>query len=199
MCNMTLLPQEFYKQDTVTVAKELLGKVLCIRHDKGEIQKCRIVEVEAYLGTEDAACHTFGDRRTERTKSMYLDGGHVYVYFIYGMYYCLNVVTRSQEHPEAVLIRAVEPLPQHHPPLKKKDMKTNGPGKLCKFYNITREDDGARLWKRNSDLFLMEDSFEVLEKQIVACPRIGVDYAGEAAGWPLRFYLKDNPYVSRQK
>ncbi|MNK06247.1 3-methyladenine DNA glycosylase [compost metagenome] len=195
---MNILPQDFYERDTATVAHGLLGKVLCVRNDDGEILRSRIVEVEAYLGVEDPACHTFNDRRTERTKSMYLHGGHSYVYLIYGMYHCLNVVTRTEEHPEAILIRAVEPLPHHQPPLKKKDMKTNGPGKLCKFYDITKKDDGLRLWKKSSDLYIVEDSFEVLEKQIHACPRIGVDYAGEAARWPLRFYLKDNPYISRK-
>ncbi|WP_374029422.1 DNA-3-methyladenine glycosylase [Bdellovibrio bacteriovorus] len=115
-----ILPQDFYYQDTTTVAKALLGKVLHIKDkDQGE-HRARIVEVEAYLGVEDPACHTFGDRRTQRTKSMYLNGGHSYVYLIYGMYHCLNFVTRTEEHPEAVLIRAVEPFEAPANPKKKR-------------------------------------------------------------------------------
>ncbi|MEK2647198.1 DNA-3-methyladenine glycosylase [Bdellovibrio sp. BCCA] len=191
-----ILPQEFYFEDTTSVAKALLGKVLHIKSG-GKEHKARIVEVEAYLGVEDPACHTFGDRRTQRTKSMYLDGGHSYVYLIYGMYHCLNFVTRTTEHPEAVLIRAVQPFEADHYP-KKKDLKTNGPGKLCKHYGITKEHDGLRLWKKNSELYVSDDDFKVAPKQIVACPRIGVDYAGEAAKWPLRFYLKDNLFISKK-
>ncbi|WP_374076313.1 DNA-3-methyladenine glycosylase [Bdellovibrio bacteriovorus] len=191
-----ILPQDFYFEDTTSVAKSLLGKVLHIKSDKKE-HKARIVEVEAYLGVEDPACHTFGDRRTQRTKSMYLDGGHSYVYLIYGMYHCLNFVTRTTEHPEAVLIRAVQPFDADHNP-KKKDLKTNGPGKLCKHYGITKDHDGLKLWKKNSEIFVSDDDFKVSSKQIVACPRIGVDYAGEAAKWPLRFYLKDNLFISKK-
>ncbi|HEX7674572.1 MAG TPA: DNA-3-methyladenine glycosylase [Bdellovibrio sp.] len=191
-----ILPQEFYFEDTESVAKALLGKVLHI-NITGKESRARIVEVEAYLDVDDPAAHTFGDRKTPRTKSMYLDGGHSYVYLIYGMYNCLNVVTRTIDHPEAILIRGVEPLP-HHTDIKKKDLKTNGPGKLCKHYGITREHDGLRLWKKKSALYISDDSFEVSKKQIEIKPRIGVDYAGEAAKWPLRFYLKDNPFVSRK-
>nr|BFD64676.1 DNA-3-methyladenine glycosylase [Bdellovibrio sp. HM001] len=191
-----ILPQEFYFEDTTSVAQSLLGKVLNIRTDHG-IQSARIIETEAYLGVEDPACHTFGDRRTERTRSMYLDGGHAYIYMIYGMYYCLNFVTRTHEHPEAVLIRAVQPLPAL-PDVKKKDIKTNGPGKLCKFYGIDRKEDGVKLWKKSSPLYVSEDAFKVSSKSIVSRPRIGVDYAGEAARWTLRFYLKDHPFISKK-
>ncbi|MBV2169296.1 MAG: DNA-3-methyladenine glycosylase [Bdellovibrio sp.] len=190
-----ILPQSFYLDDTVTVAKSLLGKVLHIKTGNTE-RRARIVEVEAYLGVTDPACHTFENRRTNRTQSMYLQGGHSYVYLIYGMYHCLNFVTRTEAHPEAVLIRAVQPLDvESH--LKKKDIKTNGPGKLCRHYEITRDHDGLRLWKKSSALYVSDDGFKVSAKQIISCPRIGVDYAGEAAQWPLRFYLKENVFVSR--
>ncbi|KHD88030.1 MAG: 3-methyladenine DNA glycosylase [Bdellovibrio sp. ArHS] len=192
---MKILPQDFYFEDTTSVAKSLLGKILHIRKGHEEHQ-ARIVEVEAYLGIEDPACHTFGDRRTPRTKSMYLNGGHSYVYMIYGMYYCLNFVTRTEKHPEAVLIRGVQPL-NAEPHVKKKDIKTNGPGKLCKYYSINKDDDGLKLWKNTSALFVSEDDHIIKPKQIVSRPRIGVDYAGEAAHWPLRFYLQDNLYISR--
>jgi DNA-3-methyladenine glycosylase len=193
---MTILPQDFYLEDTTSVAKALLGKVLHIKTTDKEY-KARIVEVEAYLGIEDPAAHTFGDRKTNRTQTMYLEGGHSYIYLIYGMYNCLNFVTGPEGHPEAVLIRAVEPL--HGDPItKKKDLRTNGPGKFCKFYDITREQNGVKLWKKNSPLFVTDDDFKVKKTSIVECPRIGVDYAGEAANWPLRFYLKDNLFVSKK-
>ena len=193
---MTILPQEFYFEDTTKVAKNLLGKILHIK-TTGPEKLARIVEVEAYLGINDPACHTFGGRNTPRVKSMYLQGGHAYVYMIYGMYYCLNFVTRTTEHPEAVLIRAVEPLPSIENP-RKKDLFTNGPGKLCKHYEITKNQDGVSLWRKNAALYVSEDGYKVSKSQIVVRPRIGVDYAGEAAQWPLRFYLKDNPFVSKK-
>lgn len=193
---MILLPQDFYLQDTKTVAKNLLGKILHVNIGPKE-HKARIVEVEAYLGKEDPACHTFGGRNTERVRSMYMEGGHSYVYFIYGMYHCLNVVTRDSEHPEAVLIRAVQPLEISSSGVRKKDLKTNGPGKLCKHYGISKDHDGLRLWKRNSALFICEDESEVKKPLWVSTTRVGVDYAGNAASWPLRFYLKDNLFISR--
>lgn len=196
-----ILSQKFYFQDTTTVARSLLGKILNIRTDHG-LQRARIVETEAYLGIKDPACHTFENRLTARTQSMYLDGGHAYIYLIYGMYHCLNFVTLTTAEPEAVLIRAVEPLSSKdklsEPRLRKRDLKTNGPGKLCRYYGITKDQDGVKLWKKNSPLFVTEDDFSVSEKQIVARPRIGVDYAGEAALWPLRFYIRDNLFISKK-
>ncbi|HWU44483.1 MAG TPA: DNA-3-methyladenine glycosylase [Bdellovibrio sp.] len=194
-----ILPQDFYFEDTVTVAKNLLGKVLHIRTTDEEF-RARIVETEAYIGVEDPASHAFGDRNTPRIRSMYLEGGHSYVYMIYGMYFCLNFVTHKAGDPQAVLIRALEPLPSHPrgQTLKKKDLKTNGPGKLCKYYHINKSHDGVRLWKKNSALYVRDDSLTMKEEQIIARPRVGVDYAGEAAAWPLRFYLRDNLFVSKK-
>ncbi|MNS61209.1 3-methyladenine DNA glycosylase [compost metagenome] len=196
LLNVKLVPQEFYFDETELVAKRLLGKILCVKDADGKVHKSRIVETEAYLGIEDRAAHTFNGRRTARVEAMWMDGGHSYVYLIYGMYFCLNFVTKTTEHPEAVLIRAVEPFP--HVEMKKKDMKTNGPGKLCKALGITKEHNALKLWKKNSEIYLCEDDFEVRENQIVACPRIGVDYAGEAALWPLRFYLRGNKFISKE-
>ena len=193
---MKILPQKFYFADTTQIAKDLLGKILCVRTPDGKIQKSRIVETEAYLGLIDAAAHSFGDKRTNRTQSMYLDGGHSYVYMIYGMYFCLNVVTKERGHPEAILIRAVEPIPIDSS-LRKKDLKTNGPGKLCRHYHINKEQDGVKLWRKESPIYICEDDFEMNKKNIVESSRIGVDYAGEAAHWPLRFYIKDNIFVSK--
>ncbi len=191
-----ILEQDFYFQKTEDVAKKLLGKILYFKNEDKKLFSGRIVETEAYTGIKDPAAHTFGNRRTERTQTMYLDGGHSYVYLIYGMYYCLNFVTRKSA-PEAVLIRALEPvyLPGERP--LRKNLLTNGPGKLCKHFGITKKQDGLKLWKRRSGLWVEDDGFKVKTKQIVSAPRIGVDYAGAAAAWPLRFYLKDSFWVSR--
>lgn len=107
-----ILEQDFFFQKTEDVARKLLGKVLCFKNEDGKILSGRIVETEAYTGINDPACHTFGSRKTERTQTMYLEGGYSYVYLIYGMYNCLNFVTRKSGEPEAVLIRALEPT--HH-------------------------------------------------------------------------------------
>lgn len=192
-----ILNQDFYFQKTEDVAKQVLGKILYFRNDKKEISAGRIVETEAYLGVRDPAAHSFGDRNTNRTKTMYLEGGHAYVYFIYGMYNCLNFVTRDEGTPEAVLIRALEPVHVTGAKPAKKDLHTNGPGKLCRSFGITKEQNGARLWKKSSGLWVEDDGYQVKPQQIVRAPRIGVDYAGEAAQWLLRYYIKESFWVSR--
>jgi DNA-3-methyladenine glycosylase len=192
-----ILGQNFFFQKTDEAAKALLGKTLHFKNEDGEILSGRIVETEAYTGINDPACHTFGDRKTERTKTMYLEGGHAYVYLIYGMYNCLNFVTRHDGEPEAVLIRALEPVHKLGEKPRKKDLHTNGPGKLCRYFGITKKQDGLPLWKKRSGLWVEDDGFKVKSNQIISAPRIGIDYAGEAANWPLRFYLKDSFWVSR--
>jgi DNA-3-methyladenine glycosylase len=157
----------------------------------GERIAGRIIETEAYLGIEDRACHTFGDRRTERTRSMYLPGGHAYVYLIYGLHYCFNVVTRSEKEPEAVLIRAVEPLEgvdfmrSRRRVRKDKDL-ANGPGKLCEALAIDRKCDGLSL---NGEELFIERGKKIDPTLITASARVGVDYAGDHALWPLRFRI----------
>jgi DNA-3-methyladenine glycosylase len=148
-----------------------------------------IVETEAYLGEKDAAAHTYKGR-TERNKSMFLPGGHAYVYFIYGMHYCINVVAKQAGEPEAVLIRALEP----EAGVKE---RTDGPGRLCKAMRITKALDGVNL--RGEALFIEDAGRAPRQDEIGAAERIGVDYAGEAAGWPLRFYWKGNAYLSRKE
>jgi DNA-3-methyladenine glycosylase len=186
-----MLENSFYQRDTKKVAQELLGKVLCFRKSKSRVYRGRIVEVEAYLGVVDPAAHTFGGRKTDRVKSMYLAGGHAYIYMIYGMYFCLNVVAGAEGTPEAVLIRGLEPLD----PV---DFATNGPGKLCRAWGLNKKQDGLALFQKSSPLWIEEDDFEVKSRDIVKTTRIGVEYAEEAALWPLRFYLKGNPHVSRK-
>lgn len=194
-----VLPADFYYQDTIEVARQLLGKYLVRVMPSGKRRVGRIVETEAYLGAEDPACHTYGFRRTARTATMYLPGGHSYVYLIYGMYFCFNVVTRTEREPEAVLIRALESVegfesmttlgvPAHH--------IANGPGKLCRAMGIDRSFNGLPLLVPP---LLITDGDPVTAANIIDGPRVGVDYAGDACEWPLRFAIKDHPAVSKPK
>lgn len=183
-----ILPPKFYDRDTVTVARDLLGKRL-VRVWRGKRLSGLIVETEAYLGAVDAAAHTFGGRNTERVRSMYLPGGHAYVYFIYGMHFCLNVVTRKAGQPEAVLIRALEPE-------EGLSARSDGPGRLCKALRIDRKLDGASL--QGPIMFIEQSGRRPAKEEIGSGPRIGVDYAGEAAKWPLRFTWRGHPNLSRK-
>jgi DNA-3-methyladenine glycosylase len=196
------LPREFYtRPNVVTVARELLGKLLVVPASNGTRVSGKIVEVEAYRGPQDRAAHSYGGRRTKRTETMYGVGGTVYVFFVYGMYYQFNVVTNVAEAPHAVLVRAVEPVegielmrrrrhgqPDHN--------LTNGPGKLCIALGIDRKLDAAdllghRVW--------LEDGPKIPRSQIASGPRIGIDYAEEWRDKPWRFWIRNNPWVSRTK
>lgn len=185
------LPQEFYFQKTEKLAKALLGKRL-VRVYRGRRRSGIVVETEAYLGAKDAAAHTWKGRRTERVRSMYLDGGHSYVYMIYGMHYCFNVVARRAEQPEAVLIRALDPDPG-----AAAAERMDGPGRLCRALKINRSLDGKPL--SGETIFIEEAGLSPRKEEVGAGPRIGVDYAGEAAAWPLRFYWRGNPHLSRSE
>lgn len=196
------LSEEFYKQDAITLSKELLGKMLVREMDSEKIL-CKIVETEAYVGPEDKGCHAYGNKKTERTKTMFLEGGVAYIYIIYGMYNCLNIVATEEDKPEAVLIRAVEPLNNIDILKKYRNIKsnkiqdlTNGPGKLCKALNIDRTLNGYDLINGN-ELYVMEsegeDNFEIVETT-----RINIDYAEEYKDKLWRFYIKDNKYVSKK-
>lgn len=193
------LPRAFYLQDTVTVARELLGCVLWRRLEHGELLAARIVETEAYLGANDMASHARRGLRSERNAAMYLEGGHAYVYFTYGMHWCMNVVTQEQDLAEAVLLRGAEPLRgievmrELRPKAKKDYELMNGPGKICMAMNIDRRLDGESL--RGSSLWITERDVDVHD--IGVSPRIGIDNAGDAAAWPLRFFVHDNRHVSR--
>lgn len=202
-----ILESDFFKKDTVEVAKSLIGKKI-IRNISGNFFCAKIVETEAYLGLDDRACHSYGGRITDRNRTLYLHGGHIYVYLIYGMYDLLNIVTRDQDHPEAVLIRGVEPLENFDGIAKNrfgktyKDLSTyqkknltNGPGKLSMGLGIDRSLNGKILSK---DYLYIGEGEEVPEADLVITKRIGIDYAGEDANLPLRFYLRDNPYVSNK-
>jgi DNA-3-methyladenine glycosylase len=182
---MRKLPRTFYDRDTIVVARELLGKYL-VHRSRGRERIGRIVEVEAYLGAHDLAAHS-SKGLTERTKIMFGPPGHAYVYFIYGMYHCMNVVTERTGHASAVLLRAIEPV-------KSVEGQTCGPGLLCRAMHIDRRLNGHDLL---SDEFCIATTRQAGKFTIVKARRIGVDYAGHWAKRHLRFYIKGNPFVSR--
>lgn len=182
---MQKLPRSFYDRDTRVVARELLGKYL-VHVSHGLERVGRLVEVEAYLGPHDLAAHS-SKGLTRRTKVMFGPPGHAYVYFIYGMYYCMNVVTEPEGHASAVLLRAVEPV-------KNVEGRTQGPGLLCKAMDIDKELNGHDLL--SDDFFVAAPPLDK-PMTIVRRPRIGVDYARHWAKRHLRFYVKGNAYVSR--
>jgi DNA-3-methyladenine glycosylase len=195
------LPLSFYRRPAEQVARDLLGRWL-VRDLEGRRLVLRLVEVEAYLGGPDRASHAFDGRRTPRNESLYLPGGHAYVYFIYGMHWCLNAVTGEKDIGSAVLIRAGEPVEGEETmarnrgrlgKVKPGDL-AGGPGKLCQALAIDRGLDGVLL-DREPLRIVKGDPAE--PDEIVAGPRIGVDYAGDAAAWPLRFAIRGNRHVSR--
>ncbi|MCL5281191.1 MAG: DNA-3-methyladenine glycosylase [Planctomycetes bacterium] len=182
---MQKLPRTFYDRDTILVARELLGKYLV--HVSGSVERIgRIVETEAYLGPHDRAAHS-ARGLTERTKIMFGPPGHAYVYLIYGMYYCMNVVTQPEGVAAAVLLRAVEPV-------QSVEGRTQGPGLLCRALHIDQRLNGHDLL---SDDFYIADPGRPTGFAIVKRPRIGVDYAGPWAKRLLRFYIKGSPFVSK--
>lgn len=203
--NMKKLDRDFYLRDTLIVAEDLLGKLLV--HRTGDcVMIARIVETEAYTGMEDKGSHSFGGRRTNRNETMYHIGGTAYVYLIYGMYYCFNVVTEAAEKPSAVLVRAVEPLEgnicmahlrygREYDTLsyKQKLGLGNGPGKLCMSMGIGKAENGLDLC--GSKLYVCDAEKESF--RIKTSPRINIDYAGEYAKKPWRFFIDGNKYVSR--
>jgi len=192
---MKRLDLAFYKQPTLELARALLGQYLVRRHPEGDII-AKIVETEAYLGAIDRAAHSFGGRRTKRTEVMFGQPGHVYTYQMH-THTLLNVVSGPVGTPEAVLIRAVEPIQGHEwiasnrPGVKRYD-QTNGPGKLTKALGITMDLYGHSFQK--DPLYIAEGEAGVV---IEAGPRIGIPNTGEARDYPYRFFERDNPYVSK--
>lgn len=193
------LPRDFYMHETVHVARALLGCVLW-RRVRGRLLAARLVEVEAYLGANDMASHARRGLRSERNESMYLEGGHAYIYLSYGMHWCMNVVTQEADIAEAVLLRAGEPLQgietmwKQRPKAKREHDLLSGPGKLCAGMSIDKKLDREPL--DGDRLFLTARDVVLTEEDIAISPRIGVDGAPEAAHWPLRFFIRGNPHVS---
>ncbi|MBS6509652.1 MAG: DNA-3-methyladenine glycosylase [Paraclostridium bifermentans] len=201
---------DFFRQDAITLSKQLLGKYLVRKYDDQEII-VKIVETEAYMGITDKAAHVYGDRRTDRTAPLYEDGGTIYVYLIYGMYYCLNISANIKDTPQCVLIRAVEPIKgideisinrydkvyEELTTYQKKNI-TNGPGKLCKALKIEKDLNfksvlGNELSVKDSIDNGKEENFEIVESK-----RVNIDYAQEAKDYLWRYYIKDNKYISKK-
>ena len=213
------LPTSFYRRETAAVARDLLGCRLIRRLPGGERRAVVIVETEAYLGEKDRAAHTWNGRRTPRVAPMWGPGGHAYVYFVYGMHYCLNVVTQRAGTPEAVLLRAAVSEELWHQlygskrtvsskvnraaahsgpsyPSKKSPVLSlaSGPAKLCAYLGVTAALSGASL--SGPDLMICRGPRAHFD--ILVGPRVGVDYAGEAAAWPLRFAVEGCRAVTRR-
>jgi DNA-3-methyladenine glycosylase len=191
MSRPPVLAREFYQRPTEDVARDLLGKLVVRSHSDGEVV-VRLTEVEAYLGVDDPACHTFGGRRTPRTETMWGEAGFAYVYQVYGLHHCLNVVTVGPETPEAVLIRGAVVVRGSQLVRMRRGSRvpdrslTDGPGKLCHALAIDRSDDGSNLCVLDSSLTIHDDGYRTDEDLVRRLPRVGVGYAGEAASWPLR-------------
>lgn len=197
---MKKLSIDFYcRADVLLVAKELLGKVLVTQFE-GKHTTGRILEVEAYAGVSDRASHSFGGRRTGRNEVMYGDGGKAYVYLCYGIHHLFNVVTNVKEVPQAILIRALEPVSGADTMLERTGKEkldytiTRGPGNLSKAMGLLTKHSGISLIGK--DIFLADDGVVYAEGEIAASPRIGVEYAKEDALLPYRFFVKGNPYIS---
>ncbi|MBX2921770.1 MAG: DNA-3-methyladenine glycosylase [Chitinophagaceae bacterium] len=200
---MIKLGYNFYNRaNVVTIARELLGKVL-VSQWAGITTSGRIVETEAYYGAVDRASHAWNGRRTARTEIMFGDAGRAYVYLCYGIHHLFNIVTNAKDTPHAVLIRALEPVAGIDTMLKRTGKKkpdrtlASGPGNVSKALGIITKHTGINLLE--DMLFIADDGFKVKNKDILATPRIGVDYAGEDALLPYRFILKGNIYVSGGK
>ncbi len=197
---MKKVPLSFYRRkDVVKIAKELLGKIV-VTNIEGNLTSGRIVETEAYAGITDKASHAFAGKRTARNEHMYSAGGTVYIYICYGMHQMLNVVTNEQEIPDAVLIRAVEPLKgteimlQRTGKIKLDKTLTRGPGNVGKALGIFKHHSG--LYLLDEEIYLLDDGEKIREENIGISKRIGVDGAGADALLPYRFYIRGNRYVS---
>jgi len=197
---MKKLPREFYtRSDVLEVARDLLGKKLVVPGRNGSRVAGIIVETEAYRGPEDRASHAYNGRRTNRTETMYGIGGTAYVYFVYGMYNQFNVVTNVEGVPHAILIRAVEPSEGLNVMRRRRGGRseyelTSGPGRLCLALGIDRQIDkadllGERVW--------IEEGISISPRQIARGPRVGIDYAESWVTKPWRFWVRDNPFVSK--
>ena len=203
MTEIKKLGYSFYSgKDVVKIAKDLIGKILITQFD-GITTSGRIVETEAYAGEIDRASHAFGGRRTKRTEIIFADAGKAYVYLCYGIHHLFNIVTNKRDVPHAILIRAVEPLEGIDEMLRRTrktkldNTLTRGPGNVSKALGITTHHTGSDLFA--DEIFIGDDGFKINKKNILATPRIGVDYAGEDAKLLYRFIVKGNGYVSGKK
>lgn len=200
---MTKLTRDFYlNTDVVQAARDLLGKVIYTNIDD-QVTAGTIVETEAYCGTTDKACHAYPNKRTKRTQTMFMIGGTAYVYFLYGMHSMFNVVTGNDGVASAVLIRAVEPLEGLDIIKKRRNLKkpgtnlTAGPAVLAKALGITTDDDMTDLL--GDKIWLEDVGNKYADDEIIASPRVNIDYAEEAVDFPWRFRVKGNKWCSKAK
>lgn len=198
------LNADFYRrEDTVQIAKELLGKLL-VTNFNGMITSGRITETEAYKAPEDKACHAYLNRNTKRTKTMFMAGGVAYIYLCYGIHHLFNVVTGPAGAAHAVLIRAIEPvdgialMQQRRGLAAFKPQLSAGPGVMSKALGLYKQYDAISLHAEDSPIWIA-DAPVLSEERVVASPRIGIDYAEECIDWPWRFYERDNPWVSKSR
>ncbi len=197
-----ILQRPFYERDTITVAKDLLGKILVHESSQGTTTG-RIVETEAYQGPEDQAAHSSGGRRTSRNEIMFGKKGHAYVYFIYGLYYCFNITAGNVAgKPEAVLLRALEPIEgkkimaKRRGAVSEKLIKlTSGPSRLCMAMDISKAQNKTDI---TTPPLYVRDAPTIPESDIMEAARVGVDYAGEWKNKPWRFYIKESSFVSKK-
>ncbi|MFW6035012.1 MAG: DNA-3-methyladenine glycosylase [Halothermotrichaceae bacterium] len=194
------LGYDFYQQDAVTTAEKLVGKYVVRKIFEQKII-CRIVETEAYVGPEDKGCHAYQNKKTKRTEVMFKKGGAAYIYLIYGIHNCFNIVVNRKNKPEAVLIRAVEPIEgleiiRKNRPIKSNKIEelTNGPGKLCQALVIDRKLNGYDLV--DGDRLYITEQVEGQQFQIASGTRINIDYAEEYKDKLWRFYIKGNSFIS---
>lgn len=202
-----LSPAFYLRSDVVQVARDLLGKVL-VTEFEGQKTAGIITETEAYRAPDDRACHAFGNRRTARTEVMFREGGRAYIYLCYGIHHLFNVVTAPENEAHAVLIRAIEPLEGVDVMRQRRNLEslnsgktlvrmTVGPGALSQALGLTTEWTGQSLLTPDSPVWIEDREKIVLENEIAAGKRIGVDYAGECAEWPWRFWLKNSAFVKK--
>ena len=197
---MSKLLADFYqREDVLVISRELLGKVLCTNFH-GKLTSGIIVETEAYAGVTDKASHAYGGRRTKRTETMYAKGGSAYVYLCYGIHHLFNIVTNKENIPNAVLIRAIQPQDGIEIMLQRRNKKkvdqslTTGPGSLTRALGITVKDSGTLLM--DNLIWLEDQNINYTNQDILATPRVGVQYAGKDAQNPWRFQVENSPWVS---
>ena len=201
--NLPRLPRSFCQRDTVTVARGLLGQLLVRQLPDGSLLAGLIVETEAYLGPEDRAAHTYNHHRSPRNESMWGQAAIAYVYFTYGMHHCINIVTRDEHTPQAVLIRALQPVEGqdamrlHRPKAHRDTGLCSGPAKLCQALAIDRDLDGIDLTTSDALWLKQARGRSLPASKIAVGPRIGIANSGDWAGKPLRFAVKNNPHVSK--
>lgn len=205
------LPLEFYiRTDVVQIARDLLGKVLVTEFD-GLRTAGIITETEAYRAPDDRACHAFGNRRTARTEVMFHQGGKAYIYLCYGIHHLFNVVTAPEETAHAILIRAIEPVEGLEVMLRRRNFLKNrsdqinarttklttGPGALSQALGLTTQWTGQSFFVAGTPVWIEDRGTKIPGNEVVAGKRIGVDYAGECAEWPWRFWLKNSQFVKK--